>query len=534
MSSADIRKRLEEYLNLNEHPNSETSPNPLDQKEVCELLTTKKSEFYKFTYDPKHIIQKLKDNEISEDVLDRFDTERRDGCCNIITLSLYFKDQVGSAYSALKTFEKYIYSIGRTVKNVKINLPEWIVRVYLDVSVFKSLLAILDTITPRHEERLHAVINELTYEIMESPNVETYIYNCQSHKTHLDRTRTLRFMPIADSDVNICIVREADGIVSNVDCHNIKLFESMHDKLFYIVPFHADNQAQSSIATCSRFRENPTDITLEYNSYSSWLKIYKRHIESDFFREKWNLYDILAGTLGIRLKIKKEYLFKRMEKIQHVITLYGDPLLNSGFDEILLLDIFKEIISFEHKQPIRENMYGTIYDIKIPKDDKEFQKIRSLFSGIDVKTFEIDVTDAISYPNITIVIMIEKLHDHGLIRMYQPEIETFEMMDFEEKELVMHQMGLGLMDIENALILDAILNNDALILDEMFDIYVTSKESRIYISSLVNFHYPPFYNEIYDNIGKAKSHISPQSGGMYYYKYQKYKSKYLSLLASNN
>ena len=37
-----------------------------------------------------------------------------------------------------------------------------------------------------------------------------------------------------DPDVNLSIIREADGIVSNLDCHNISLYENDNNLLFYI------------------------------------------------------------------------------------------------------------------------------------------------------------------------------------------------------------------------------------------------------------------------------------------------------------
>jgi hypothetical protein len=59
--------------------------------------------------------------------------------------------------------------------------------------------------------------------LFEHEKAEIYMYICNN--TNYTKLRTLRFLPLIDDDTNICIVREADGIVSILDCHNIKTFE---------------------------------------------------------------------------------------------------------------------------------------------------------------------------------------------------------------------------------------------------------------------------------------------------------------------
>jgi hypothetical protein len=48
--------------------------------------------------------------------------------------------------------------------------------------------------------------------------------------------RNLRLNNLFEDDVNICISRDLDGIISPLDCHNIKVFESNND-LFYVASF---------------------------------------------------------------------------------------------------------------------------------------------------------------------------------------------------------------------------------------------------------------------------------------------------------
>jgi outer membrane protein assembly factor BamA len=35
-----------------------------------------------------------------------------------------------------------------------------------------------------------------------------------------------KYIPMFDTETNVCVCREADGLVTYVDCHNIKLFSS--------------------------------------------------------------------------------------------------------------------------------------------------------------------------------------------------------------------------------------------------------------------------------------------------------------------
>jgi hypothetical protein len=227
--------------------------NPLKDDETCRLLSKRADPmYYTHTYDPTAMLAKVRGElGLSEEVLGRFDGIRRERCCNIISITLYVTER----YCTLKILQKYLYSIHRSVKNVLKKLPGWIVRVYFDTSVEECVT-----------KAEFGEFNDIFNAIKSSPNVEVYTYDCPSFKKGasgedsqipIARTRTLRFLPLSDPEVNLCVVREADGVVSNLDCHNIKMYASNPNILFYL-PKVLDY-----------------DIDSKFDSYSYWLQIYK-------------------------------------------------------------------------------------------------------------------------------------------------------------------------------------------------------------------------------------------------------------------
>ena len=338
--------------------------NPLKDGETCRLLSNRADpKYYTHTYDPGAMIAKVRDGlQLSEEVLSRFDNVIRRGCCNVIAITLYVTER----YCTLAILQKYLYSIHRSVKNVLKKLPDWIVRVYFDTSVEEC-------VTKEEFKEFNEIFNA----IKSSPNVEVYTYDCPSFKKGasgeesqipIARTRTLRFLPLSDPEVNFCLVREADGIVSNLDCHNIKMYASNPNILFYL-------------PLCSEvynLMTNNANLT-HFGSYSPWLRLYKLMFAYDYFKELQNLYDLLAGAFCCKLKLKKDYYQATVKSLQGKIDMFYPKLaaeppfmrdtgqiwseetksirnfimtkpvevlnqLAIGFDEILLLEMFKELI----------------------------------------------------------------------------------------------------------------------------------------------------------------------------------------------
>jgi len=150
--------------------------------------------------------------------------------------------EIGDIVGSMKYFlNKYILSIHRSVINVNKNLPDWVVRIYFDKSVYKRMQEIEIHKTNSSAEELIEINTFLQKfkEIIESPNVELYTYDCPKFYI-IDGNasafiRSLRYLTLIDPTVNISAIREADGYMTNLECHNLKIFSNgQHNRLFYL------------------------------------------------------------------------------------------------------------------------------------------------------------------------------------------------------------------------------------------------------------------------------------------------------------
>lgn len=435
------------------HPSPEmTVPNPLGYPSACTLITSKKLAYYVHRYDPTKMIELLTQRLGADLVSTRFDGTIRDNCCNIISISLYFIGCIPD------NMAKYLMSIERTVKNVQNNLPDWIVRIYLDESVHNCMKTI--EITSLEKKAYDYIIS--------APNVEIYTYNCPSIlDENIARKRTYRFLPFSDEDVNICIVREADGIVSNWDCIQIKLFSKDDKKMFY---FH-DNQIDRSTMTM-------------FSSYAWWLLIYKVIFRYDFFSTHYMDYDLLAGLFGIKLKLKREYYIDTIVSVRTEIDVFttkvkanddtayngrGDTFylsperlpatikynmvtnenaLSTGFDEILLLEMFKEVFSFHVKNThlVTHTDFTNVIHLKtIQQISAEYSEIYDILKKqiqdfvLDERTFvEPIVIDMVRNINMDVDAICRVLIDAKIIRACKPpvSVETVDLLYFIDGQLL--------------------------------------------------------------------------------------------------
>ena len=362
------------------------------------------------------MIELLKGNNIDENVLQRFDTTIRRQCCNVISLSLYF---VGCLPTNML---KYLLSIERTVKNVRNNLPLWIVRIYFDESVHDCM---------RRANK--GSLEKKTYDkILASKNVEAFTYLCGDvQDQNIERKRTYRFLPFSEEDVNICIVREADGTVSNWDCRQIDLFSKDPNKIFYL-PY---NQMTRS-------------IMIMFESYERWLLIYKVIFRYDFFYNNYMGYDLLAGLFGIKLKLTRDYYIRTIVSLRREIDSFtskviekndeayngrGDTkyllagkvtnirslfkeddskpsLLSVGFDEILLLEMFKEFFSFTVNNADLVIMIDNIGDVCISEENvKDYDILKTQIHKIVLDESTFDKKIVIDLDEIKIVKIIDSI-----------------------------------------------------------------------------------------------------------------------------
>ncbi len=540
----------------------ETNPisNPIsfDDTEKCILRNTKKINYYKHTYNPTGELANLRRIQtilnLPEEVFAKFDDTIRHDCCNVISVTLYLTECV-------KNLKFYIVGIYRTVKNVRKNLPDWIVRLYFDNSVYTCFNQLND-------ETYLRIFNE----IISSPNVELYTFNCENDVDltipvkepeayideygiyispevpidNLGRKRTQRFLPMMDPTVNICVIRESDGFVSNFDCHNIKAF-ALSNKIFYISPLR---EMYIRIDRYGAVNYDKYAIGTKTNvSYASHLISYKYIIDSGFFNYHQNIYDLLAGTFGLKLKLRPEYysgairslndkIFKFLSKDSEFMSTikYSDSPdyetrrdafmkrrdyyemsrtefninFMRGYDEILLLYIFKEIISIPLKGEIEGVLDVDIDTINLIRD--------SLFMAENIPTINIETPEIIFSKKELLMEFFEKiirqLKDNNILKH-----------DFHlTHELILPRKLQDLILLVDALILRNENINEAF--KQPFNILFSHTQatefSPLSPAELINYNYNYMYDEFYD---------SPQTGGYdkYKIKYLKYKQKYMDM-----
>jgi len=500
----------------NSFPSPENSfPNPLGYPSKCSLISSKKKEYYVHKYDPTNMIRLLKQRLHEDLVSTRFDETICEKCCNVISISLYFIECI--PYN----MAKYLMSIERTVKNVQNNLPDWIVRIYLDESVHNCMKTI--EITSLEKKAYDYIIS--------APNVEIYTYNCEVIPgENIARKRTYRFLPFSDEDVNICIVREADGIVSNWDCIQIDLFSKNSDKMFYFPYNHIPRETMSM-----------------FESYERWLLLYKVIFCYDFFSNNYMGYDLLAGLFGIKLKLKRQYYIDTivnlrdkiddfilkvsptydndeaynghgndkyltqtgmrtgMRTIKNIMNQTND-VLSIGFDEILLLEMFKEVFSFPVSPGhlVKDNVNDN--DIRIGDDHiEEYNQLKGNIQHfvLDESTYDKKIVislhnvndyDTISKNDTIRKSICEELDEAGIIRECKDKIKIDGKLD------------KWLYFIDGQLLDKTNLNSNITFSITLQYYYSNVLSYKEIVSHLLNEPYSKTYDIYYNNISPLSQH----------------------------
>lgn len=376
----DNEAGLEECLDLSLIAKSVVSStsNPLGSQNSspCKLINTKRHDKYIHTYDINTIRDTIANDpaqaasQYYEDFQNIVDDTIYTACCNCISIVLYSKTD-------FKSLIKYLRTIYFSVKNVERFLNDWVFRIYMDSSVYLTLVDArgrgrtgTGMVRGYELENIERAFIYYSY-IVNSPNVEIYTFLCedfvipsfdesdteeeiddkfQIYDKTLARTRFLRFLTLTDPTVKTCIMREADGIVSATDCHNIDAF-SGSSKIFYIADLAV--------------KYNHVNNATPFVSYSKWLTIYKSCLQKEYFSTHNNIYDLLAGMVGFNIKIRQRAFKNNIADIKEQYDLRDvsncgsrlvgtgmgvTEILNIGFDEIFLLNLFKNLISCEYER----------------------------------------------------------------------------------------------------------------------------------------------------------------------------------------
>ena len=309
----------------------------ITESNICFYRNKKCEDYYVHTYDP------LIFSDIPDIYKDMCVLDKKEKCCNCVSFIMYNnKDKYIEA-----TYE-YLYSLKISVINIRDCLDDFIARIYLDSFVFRHIQTIIDIqndigkYTQQDLIYYKCVHNILNF-LFNEPKVEIYIYTCDTKDYYL---KTLRFMPLIDPEVNIKISREADGYVTYVDCLNIKEF--IKSKKLLLLYDLASNSSDNITLL------NKSIYPMMHLPYSEWLKHYISY--DKFFMTHIPICDIYAGLFGCSMQIKKESYINSTNNIKKSLTVsiphgdgYSEITLHhiNGYDEIILLDLFKKIISIE-------------------------------------------------------------------------------------------------------------------------------------------------------------------------------------------
>ena len=277
----------------------------------CIKINNKKDKFYTKTYDINSTICLINTYpELIQDFYNIFDTNIYYGCCNCVNVTLYMLNVKKITAENCMDLGKYIYYVKQSILNMKTYLSDWIYRLHIDPSVFKYLEHIKTLDFPDIVRTYHTYVT-LLQEISNYDNCELYLSDCISYSNNLNigLKRVSRFSALYDKSVSICAVREADGIIDMIDCHNLKLME-----------------------------KNPM-IGLIYYLPSAFAQIYY-----DKYYDKTVsslLFTVSAGMFALKCKIKQEYYECCVKKVLNILEMEEDPQYHC-FDEWLLFEIFNK------------------------------------------------------------------------------------------------------------------------------------------------------------------------------------------------
>jgi hypothetical protein len=329
------------------------------------IIGNKKTNYYIHSYVPSPSLIEADSMGIN---LNAFDLNIYEKCCNCITFVVYamFEDVDKIINKDLirkyKMVLSFITCIKLSVENVKEYLKDWIVRIYLNKSIFEIINLALNNECRELYDICNKIINFLEY-IFKFDNVEIYLVSCSDKCTKIDYafSRSMRFLPLYEKDVNILICKDADGIITNDECKNIYNFANNINKIIYIsTPYnynYASNiQHMYDFSNINDINKTEDGIFPFYSpncnlfmNYTVVGRYYVDH-EKDFYHNKYSCFiSFLAGCSGFKLKIKENiFNTKKEEAFIIVKDIYKNDTDNFiNYDEIFLKHLFRDYLSID-------------------------------------------------------------------------------------------------------------------------------------------------------------------------------------------
>ncbi len=364
--------KIEDFIKVcykdvsSKQPTFKPVSNPINPEETsCILINNKKEQYYVHTYNPSNVLKNVETYATTSEFKTKYlhymteliDMEQRTNCCNCVSFTLYYRnDDDEDLQEYIDKLYGYLISIQLSVINIQNKLKDFLARIYLDISVLAFISKFTDySSTIKNTDKILSIIRYL----FSADNVEIYTYICPSYATNIEKTRMLRFLPMLDKEVNITISREADGIVSYTDIHNIKNFIKSN-KMMFIYPFVQGNFLDNDFTNkLNKFKSSndrtdiiKTKMLCDILAYSDGLKIYTDNKLNEYFTNKKQLFDILAGLFGVAIIIRNEKFYECMDIVNRKLSFMiskglDEHILRRCFDEILLLELFKDLYTYK-------------------------------------------------------------------------------------------------------------------------------------------------------------------------------------------
>lgn len=349
----------------------------------------------------KLYVHKYKYEHINDKIDYISDQNSYNNCCNCFVYSLYFNiyednTLTNNGYKQLLFYLKCIYSsvlninsyFNNDISKFKTKNPIMTTRIYLDQSVIYAI-SISNMYKCKNAMYVEEIVNILEKLFM-NENVELYDTSCIKDCGKIGITRYYRLLSLIDKSVNVCILRDADGIVTLNECKNVDNFISS-DKIIYKT-FNSELNYNINVKLEDLIDIKDFHLKNFSYSYSKWLRSYTK---DQFFNDNLYIINILAGLISFKIKIKEKIFNNSINYVLNYINNYnkslyqtqmtdidGDNIDNShplyeqrinehvnenkinigGFDEIFIKDLFKSIFSL-NSDDIKLNMSKMYLDM---------------------------------------------------------------------------------------------------------------------------------------------------------------------------
>ena len=181
------------------------------------------------------------------------DTEQKKACCNCVSLCLYAREPGEQKFA--EYLVRYLRCIQESVKNVA-TFTGFVVRLHIDMNVLKYMdnppRPAADEKNPvPHFDQIIKKCKDLFTQILAAECCELLVVGCAKINYFWlspDRTRCLRLLPLLDPRINVLAHRDADGVVTETDCHLLNAMAASKDRkrLFALadLPSAGENPAQ--------------------------------------------------------------------------------------------------------------------------------------------------------------------------------------------------------------------------------------------------------------------------------------------------